>query len=90
MKDLGEATYILGIKIYRDRSKSLVGLSQSIYTDKMLKGFSMKQSKRGNIPMTHGMTLLKFMCLKTQDKRTHEYDSICFGYRINHLCYVMY
>ena len=28
MKDLGEAVYILGIKIYRDRSKRLIGLSQ--------------------------------------------------------------
>ncbi|GJV85074.1 putative RNA-directed DNA polymerase [Tanacetum coccineum] len=28
MKDLGDTTYILGIKIYRDRSKLLIGLSQ--------------------------------------------------------------
>ena len=28
MKDLGEAAYILGIRIYRDRSKRLIGLSQ--------------------------------------------------------------
>ncbi|WVZ90254.1 hypothetical protein U9M48_036570 [Paspalum notatum var. saurae] len=34
MKDLGEAAYILGIKIYRDRSKRLIGLSQSTYIDK--------------------------------------------------------
>ena len=27
MKDLGEAMYILGIKIYRDRSRRLLGLS---------------------------------------------------------------
>jgi hypothetical protein len=27
MKDLGEAAYILGIKIYRHRSKRLIGLS---------------------------------------------------------------
>ena len=29
MKDLGEAAYILGIKIYRDRSRRLIGLSQA-------------------------------------------------------------
>jgi hypothetical protein len=28
IKDLGEAAYILGIKIYRDRSKRLIGLIQ--------------------------------------------------------------
>ena len=27
IKDLGEASFILGIKIYRDRSKRLLGLS---------------------------------------------------------------
>ena len=39
MKDLGEASYILGIKIYRDRSKRILSLSQSMYIDKMLKRF---------------------------------------------------
>ena len=34
MKDLDETTYILGIKIYRDRSRRLIGLSQSTYLDK--------------------------------------------------------
>ncbi|GJX15405.1 retrotransposon protein, putative, ty1-copia subclass [Tanacetum coccineum] len=37
MKDLGEAAYILGIKIYRDRSKRLIGLSQSAYIEKNIK-----------------------------------------------------
>ena len=41
MKDLGEATYILGIKIYRDRSERFLGLSQFTYIDKMLNRFSM-------------------------------------------------
>ena len=39
MKDLDEATYILGIKIYRGRSRGLIGLSQSTYLDKILKEF---------------------------------------------------
>ncbi|GKA84653.1 retrotransposon protein, putative, ty1-copia subclass [Tanacetum coccineum] len=37
MKDLGEATFILGIKIYRDMSKRLIGLGQNAYMDKILK-----------------------------------------------------
>ncbi|GJU38927.1 retrotransposon protein, putative, ty1-copia subclass [Tanacetum coccineum] len=49
MKDLGEAAYILGIKIYKDRSKRLIGLSQSAYIDKILKKFNMHNSKKGSI-----------------------------------------
>ena len=44
MKDLDEAAYILGIKIYRDRSRRLIGLSQSTYIDKVLKRFRMENS----------------------------------------------
>ena len=63
MKDLGEE-YILGIKICRDRSNRLLGLSQSTYINKMLKRFSMEQSKRGYVPMVSGITLLKSICPK--------------------------
>ncbi|KAK9018713.1 hypothetical protein V6N11_033760 [Hibiscus sabdariffa] len=47
MKDLGEAAYILGVKIYRDRSRRLLGLSQSTYIDKVLKRFNMEACKKG-------------------------------------------
>nr|GEY16649.1 hypothetical protein [Tanacetum cinerariifolium] len=43
-----EAAYILGIKIYRDRSRWLIGLCQSDYIEKILKRFHMKNSKRGS------------------------------------------
>ncbi|GKA36842.1 retrotransposon protein, putative, ty1-copia subclass, partial [Tanacetum coccineum] len=49
MKDLGEATYIIGIKIYRDRSRQLIGLRQIAYIEKILKRFNMENSKRGSI-----------------------------------------
>ncbi|GJY14033.1 zinc finger, CCHC-type containing protein [Tanacetum coccineum] len=45
MKDLGEAAFILGIKIYRDRTKRLIRLSKSAYMDKILKRFRMDNSK---------------------------------------------
>ncbi|KAK8593575.1 hypothetical protein V6N12_045652 [Hibiscus sabdariffa] len=69
MKDLGEAVYILGVKIYRDRSRRLLGLSQSTYIDKVLKRFNMETSKKGFLPMTHGISLSKEMCPSTSQER---------------------
>nr|GEW39094.1 retrotransposon protein, putative, Ty1-copia subclass [Tanacetum cinerariifolium] len=51
MKDLREATFILVIKIYKDRSKRLIGLGQNAYMDKILKRYKMDNSKSGHIPM---------------------------------------
>ena len=51
MKDLGEAAYILGIKIYRDRSRRLIRLSMSTYLGKILKEFKMDQSKKEFLPV---------------------------------------
>ncbi|GJW04200.1 retrotransposon protein, putative, ty1-copia subclass [Tanacetum coccineum] len=59
MKDLGEAAYILRIKIYRDRSKRLIGLCQSAYIEKILKRFYMENSKRGTILMQEKLKLSK-------------------------------
>ena len=59
MKDLGEAVTILGIRIYRDRSQRLLGLSQEKYIDKVLKQFSMVHSKKGFIPLSRGVVLSK-------------------------------
>jgi hypothetical protein len=41
MKDLGEASYVLGIKLLRDRYNRMIGLSQAAYIDKVLARFSM-------------------------------------------------
>nr|GEX00763.1 hypothetical protein [Tanacetum cinerariifolium] len=59
MNDNDEAAFILGIKIYRDRTKRLIGLSPSAYMDKILKRFKMDNSKRGNIPMQERFDLNK-------------------------------
>ena len=69
MKDLGEAAYILGIKIYRDRSRRLIGLSQSTYLDKILKKFNMDQSKKGFLPVLQGVRLSTTQCPTTAEDR---------------------
>ena len=45
MKDLGEASFILDIKAYRDRPNRMLGLSQKMYIEEVLKRFSMENFK---------------------------------------------
>ena len=45
MKDLGEASFVLGIEIHRNRSRGLLGLSQRAYVDRILERFNMQQCK---------------------------------------------
>ena len=65
MKDLGEASYILGIKLLRDRKNKTIGLSQASYIDKVLTRFSMSDSKKGFLPFRSGITLSQSQCPKT-------------------------
>ncbi|KAK9018928.1 hypothetical protein V6N11_033973 [Hibiscus sabdariffa] len=88
MKDLGEAAYILGVKIYRDRSRRLLGLSQSTYIDKVLKRFSMEKSKRGFLPMRHGISLSKEMCPSTPQER-ERMSQIPYASAIGSIMYAM-
>ncbi|KAL0288115.1 UNVERIFIED_CONTAM: Retrovirus-related Pol polyprotein from transposon TNT 1-94 [Sesamum radiatum] len=74
MKDMGETSYILGIKIYRDRSRRMLGLSQSSYIEKVLKRFKIKNSKREHIPMRHGIKLSKKQSLKTNEELKRMFD----------------
>jgi hypothetical protein len=69
MKHLDEAAYILGIKIYRDRSRRLIGLSQSTYLDKVLKKFKMNQTKKWFLPILQGVKLSKTQSLTTAEDR---------------------
>ncbi|KAK9032006.1 hypothetical protein V6N11_056291 [Hibiscus sabdariffa] len=88
MKDLGEAEYILGVKIYRDRSRRLLGLSQSTYIDKVLNRYSMEESKRGFLPMRHGISLSKEMCPSTPQERKRM-SQIPYASAIGSIMYAM-
>ena len=88
MKDLGEASYIVGIKIYRDRSKRMLGLSQSRYIDLVLKRFSMDGSKRGYLSMSQGIHLSKRMSPKTSEER-NRMSSIPYASAVGSIMYAM-
>ena len=88
MKDLGEAAYILGIRIYRDRSKRLIGLSQDTYIDKILNRFNMQDSKKGFLPMSHGITLSKSQCATTPDEQKRM-STIPYASAIGSIMYAM-
>ncbi|GJX50148.1 retrotransposon protein, putative, ty1-copia subclass [Tanacetum coccineum] len=59
IKGLGATAYILRIKIYRDRSRQLIVLSQNTYIDKILKRFKMDVSKHGSLSMQPNVDLSK-------------------------------
>ena len=46
MKDLGEAQYVLGIKIIQDKKNKIIALSQENCTDSILSKYNMQDSKK--------------------------------------------
>ncbi|KAJ9556119.1 hypothetical protein OSB04_010733 [Centaurea solstitialis] len=88
MKDLGDASYILGIRIYRDRSKRLLGLSQDTYLDKILKRFKMENSKKGNLPLHHGIKISKDLCPKS-DAELEKMSRVPYASAIGSIMYAM-
>jgi hypothetical protein len=54
MKDLGEASFVPGIEIHRDRRKKLLRLSQKAYLEKVLKKFSMHACNLTPAPIVNG------------------------------------
>ena len=69
MKDLGEANYILGIKLLRDRKNKVLALSQASYIDKIVTRFGMENSKRGLLPFRHGIHLSNEQSPKTPEEK---------------------
>ena len=51
MKDMGDMTYVIGIKIHRDRFRGLLGLSQETYINKVLERFQMKDCSPSITPI---------------------------------------
>ena len=57
MKVLGEAQYVLGIKIIRDRKNKIIALSEGNYIDSILSKYNMQNFKKGFTPFRYGINL---------------------------------
>ena len=64
MKDLGDASFVLGIQIHRDRSQGILGLSQKSYIDKVVKRFGMQDCRPGDTPVAKGDKFSLSQCPK--------------------------
>ena len=51
MKDIGDASYVIGIKIQRERSRGILGLSQETNINKVLERFNMKDCSPSELPL---------------------------------------
>lgn len=66
MKDLGDASYVLGIEIHRDRSKGILGLSQKAYIDRVLKKYNMHKCSDSPAPIVKSDKFGTFQCPRNQ------------------------
>ncbi|RVW67081.1 Retrovirus-related Pol polyprotein from transposon TNT 1-94 [Vitis vinifera] len=69
MKDLGEASYVLGIKILRDKANGVLKLSQKAYIGKILKKFNMHNCSSTRAPIVKADKFSKAQCPQNNDER---------------------
>ncbi|KAL4340454.1 hypothetical protein GQ457_08G012720 [Hibiscus cannabinus] len=69
MKDMGDASYVIGIKIHRDRHKGILGLSQETYINKVLERFRMKDCSPSVAPIVKGDKFNLNQCPKNEFER---------------------
>ena len=89
MKDLGEASYFLGIKILRDRANGVLKLSQRTYIEKISKRFNMHNCSSTKAPIVKGDKFSKAQCPQNDDER-EEMRTIPYHLWLAALCMLMY
>lgn len=68
MKDLREASHVLGIVIKRDKKRGLLGLSQKGYIEKVLERFNMSSHGTTDMPISKGDKLSREQCPRNELK----------------------
>lgn len=66
MKDMGGATFVIGIEIFWDRSQWLLRVSQKIYINKVLDRFKIENCSTSITPIVKGDKFNLIQCPKNE------------------------
>ena len=88
MKDLGNASHILGMCIVRDRTKKVLFLDQSAYIGKVLKRFNMDGGKAAGSPLASYVKLSLSDC-PISDEEKAEMAKVPYSSAVGSLMYAM-
>ena len=88
MKDMGEANYVLGVKIFRECSKKLLCLYQETYIKMILERFRRHNSKLIDTPIEKGHSLSLEDCPKSE-KEKREIARVPYASTVGSLMYAM-
>jgi hypothetical protein len=86
MKDMGEASYVIGMEIFRNRSQGMLGLSQKGYIEKVLERFGMSKCSPGVVPVQKGDKFNLMQCSKNDVERK-DMESIPYASVVGSLMY---
>ena len=86
MKDMSEASYVIGIKIERDRSQRILGLSQETYINKVFERFCMKDCSPGIAPIVKCDRFSLNQC-PSNDLEKKEMKNISYAFVVRSLMY---
>ena len=87
LKELGDALWVLGMKIDRDRKARTIKLTQESYVDKMLLDFRMTDCHIAPTPECTSISLSLLDCPST-DKDINEMQSIPYRSLVGKLMYL--
>jgi len=88
MKDLGEAKFVLGIEIERDRDRRKIHLNQQQYIENVLQRYNMTDCKPVSTPMEASVKLTKSDAAVT-NKQKQEMSAVPYQSAVGSLMYAM-
>ena len=87
MRDMGEASHVIGISIFGKKSQGLLGLSQKAYIKEILGRFNMNNCSAGIAPLQKG-NRFSLMQYPKNDVEHKEMENIPYASVIGSLMYL--